>query len=740
MPGIFSPEGLARFSARRPWVVGGLWVLLILAAFAGAGMMRIDDSDVENKDYESERVRAALETARGEEPAAENIIVVSESRTVDSPEFRDFVTKLTAEVRHTAGVAEATDYYESGEARLVSPDRRKTVITATLEGDPDDARETVGPLLDLVKESDGQSGFTVLTVGDGSLSAEISAVFEKDLQRSEIIGIPVALLVLLLVFGAAVAAGVPLALSFVAIFTAVGITGVASRFLPVGDVVMNMIVMIGLAVGIDYSLFIIERFREERARGLSKVDAIARAGGTASRAVLFSGITVIIALASLLIVPSTTFHGLSLGAVAAVIGAVLAALTLLPAALSLLGDRVNALHLPGRGTVKGEHSGEGFWGKVTGAVMAHPLIAIAASVTLLLAAAAPAAGIRLGFSGVSALPESLQSIRGFHVLDKDFGAGRLAPVDILVEGSLESTAVRNALNQLSASLSLDERFNGMLEPVAVPGGRYTFVQVHLRGDSIGTEAQEAVRALRERYLPEAFRGVDARVLVGGMTASSIDSIDSMKEYLPVVIGFVLALSFALLTLVFRSIVIPVKAIIMNLLSVGAAYGLLVAVFQEGFGASLLGFETVDTVVAWLPVFLFAVLFGLSMDYHVFLLSRIQERFQHSGDNRGSVAYGLQSTAHIITGAAAIMVAVFGAFALGDMVEMQQMGFGLAVAVFVDATIIRSVLVPASMEMLGAWNWYMPGWLSWLPRIEVEGGQRRPAALPAGVLAEGLPAD
>jgi RND superfamily putative drug exporter len=249
-----------------------------------------------------------------------------------------------------------------------------------------------------------------------------------------------------------------------------------------------------------------------------------------------------------------------------------------------------------------------------------------------------------------------------------------------------------------------------------------------------------VRDLRTGYVPAAFAGAEVKVLVGGGTASNVDFVDSMTRYLPIVIGFVLALSFVLLTLVFRSLVIPVKAIVMNLLSVGAAYGLIVAVFQHGIGADLLGFQQVDTVVAWLPAFLFAVLFGLSMDYHVFLLSRIQERFLHTGDNRGSVAYGLQSTGHIITGAAAIMMAVFAAFSLGEIVELQQMGFGLAVAVLVDATVIRSVLVPASMEMLGAWNWYMPSWLSWLPRINVEGARVRVPAKAPQIAVEGLLAD
>jgi len=336
--------------------------------------------------------------------------------------------------------------------------------------------------------------------------------------------------------------------------------------------------------------------------------------------------------------------------------------------------------------------------------------------------------MKLGFAGIGTLPEELNSVQAFKVLDSDFGAGRLEPVNVVIEGDAASEQVQRSVDTLSARIRQDSRFGEIGELEVTPDGRFGILEILVNGDSLSNDAQNAVRDLHDDYIPAAFGSSNAEVLVGGGAYESAEGVDSMRGYLPVVIAFVLSLSFVLLLVVFRSIVIPVKAIAMNLLSVGAAYGLIVAVFQHGVGADLLGFQTGDKIAAWLPVFLFAILFGLSMDYHVFLLSRIQERFLQTGNNRESVASGLQSTAHIISGAAAIMVVVFGAFALGDMVEMQQMGFGLAVAVFVDATLIRSVLVPASMELLGDRNWYLPSWLEWLPRINVE-GSHVPAAAP-----------
>jgi RND superfamily putative drug exporter len=351
--------------------------------------------------------------------------------------------------------------------------------------------------------------------------------------------------------------------------------------------------------------------------------------------------------------------------------------------------------------------------------MRHPVVALVGSVAVLAVLAAPVATIKIGDPGISQLPQNINSVKAFQILDAEFSAGRLAPVEIVVQGDVNSPEVKAAVEALGAELAQDSRFSNY-SSLEVLSDNTGLVEVYIQGDSFGREAQKALKQLRSDYIPDAFAGTDSKVLVGGGTATQVDAVSLMKHYLPIVIGFVLTLSFVLLMLVFRSIVIPAKAIVMNLLSVAAAYGVIVAVFQHGIGAEQLGFTQTDGVASFLPAFLFAVLFGLSMDYHVFLLSRIQERFLKTGDNRLSVASGLQSTAHIITGAAAIMLVVFGAFALGDLVQLQQMGFGLAVAVFIDATLIRSILVPASMELLGERNWYLPSWLEWLPEVNIEG--------------------
>ncbi|HLG11673.1 MAG TPA: MMPL family transporter [Dehalococcoidia bacterium] len=714
---FLSPETIARFAARHPWYIMGLWVLIIAAAVMGAGSAKESTATAESTTQAS-RAEDALNAARGEQSPSETIVVSSETQTVDSPAYRAYVEELTDKIRGLDGtVTSAVNSYEAGDESLVNADRSKTLISVTLAGDLDGAMDTVVPLLHLLDDESEGTGFKLLAAGDGSINHEINEVVEKDLLASEVLGLPAALIVLIIVFGALVAAGLPLILSFLAVLVAVGITGVVSNFAPMDDYVMNMIIMIGLAVGIDYSLFIVERFREERAAGLAKVDAITLAGATASRAVLFSGITVIIALGSLLIVPELS--GLAYGAIAAVIGAVLAALTILPASLSLLGDKVNAIHLPGRGARAPQVDGEGVWGRVANGVMRHPVYALVGSVAVLAVLAAPTATIKIGDPGISQLPQNVNSVKAFNVLDAEFSAGRLAPVEIVVQGNVSSAEVASAVDALGAEIARDSRFSSYTGLQVLSEGT-GLVEVYIQGDSFGSDAQSALKQLRSDYIPAAFANTDAEVLVGGGTAYQVDAVSLMKHYLPLVIGFVLTLSFVLLMVVFRSIVIPAKAIVMNLLSVAAAYGVIVAVFQHGIGAGQLGFTRTDSVASFLPAFLFAILFGLSMDYHVFLLSRIQERFLKTGDNRLSVASGLQSTAHIITGAAAIMLVVFGAFALGDLVQLQQMGFGLAVAVFIDATLIRSILVPASMELLGDRNWYLPSWLEWLPEVNIEG--------------------
>ena len=740
MASLPSTEQLARASARRPWLVVGLWLALLVVG----GLLALNVGDVLTTEQEStEELEAARALRLVEErlgktdPARELVIVQSERLTVDDPQFEAFVSGLLANVRKldVVAVEGTTSYYETGVEGLVSADRRKTLVIATLRGEEEDAEANVVPLVELVEGTNGRQGFEVLTAGEGSIDRAFIETAEKDLQTAEFIGLPIALVVLLVVFGAAVAAGLPVVLALLSIVVAVGATTVVGQTFQLSVFVINMITMIGLAVGIDYSLFVVQRFREERRRGRSKVEAIATAGATASRAVLFSGLTVIVALLGLLIVPDTTFRSLGAGAILVVIFAVLAALTLLPAALSLLGDRVNALRLPLRRSQRSPDDEGGFWGRSAALVMRAPVLSVVVSVALLVAAAAPYFTIDLGFPGVSTLPRSIDTFRAFGILDREFSAGLIEPAQIVVDApDVTTPEVQGGIDRLMALLGRDEAF-GPANLEANEASDLAVISVPVVGDPHENQALDAIDRLRDEYIPSAFADVEAEALVTGDTAFTADYGDLIASYTPIVFAFVLGISFLLLLVMFRSIVVPIKAIVMNLLSVGAAYGLLVLVFQHGVASGLLGFQRVDRIAAWVPLLLFAILFGLSMDYHVFLLSRIRERFGQTGDNAASVGFGIRSTAGIITGAALIMVAVFAAFAMGDLVMFQQMGFGLAVAVTLDATIIRSVLVPASMVLLGDLNWYLPRWLRWLPEFRFEGARPPSVKALSGVRTE-----
>ena len=651
------------------------------------------------------------------------VIVRSATKTVDDPEFRAFVEDLYLDIVGLGRniVRQGTLYYQAGDESLVSPDRDTTIIPISLNGD-----SAVDDVLEVIHAARADGIFEVAMTGSITLDKDFLETAANDLNVELKIGLPTALVILIIVFGALVAASLPVVLAFISIIVALAATALIGQAFQFSFFVTNMIFMIGLAVGIDYSLFIVSRFREERRRGLEKDAAITKAGSTASQAVLFSGITVILALLGMLIMPQTLFRSLAGGAILVVIAAVLASLTLLPAMLSLLGDKVNALRIPFIGRRQtaevGDAASRNIWELVTRAVMRRPVISLIVTAGLLMAVGLPTFGLNVGFPGVSTLPNDLAAKEGFLLLEEEFSFGLVEPVRIAVSGDIQSAPVQAALDDLAASLASDNSFTGEPTIRVNTSEDLAYITVPVAGDTYSDDTVEAIRRLRSDYIPEAFDGVSAEAFVAGETANSIDFFDMSTGYLPLVFAFVLGLSFILLTLVFRSIVVPIKAIIMNLLSVGAAYGLLVLVFQEGYGASLLGFQQVQNVAAWIPLFLFSVLFGLSMDYHVFLLSRIRERFDETDDNRGSVAYGVRTTAGIITGAALIMVAVFSGFAAGDLVMFQQVGFGLAIAVLLDATIIRIILVPASMRLLGRWNWYLPKWLGWLPQIRVEGAR------------------
>jgi RND superfamily putative drug exporter len=746
MASLSSTARLARISAQRPWRTVGAWVLLLIVAIAIQGVAPLNSTTDVNllNNPESNRGWDLLKEhgIRQERSGTETIVVLSETTTVDDPAFQQAVQQVTDAVRaDTEIVSGATNYYEmsaqdpQAAAGLVSADKKITIIPVTLTGSLEDATENGADYLKLIHgQRDAAPGFEVLSVGDASLNEEINSIVEEDLARGEGIGAGVAFVILLFVFGALVAAFVPLILAVVAIAIAFGLTALVSQIGELSFFVTNMISMIGLAVGIDYALFVVDRYREERRRGVPKIDAITTAGSTASRAVLFSGLTVVFALAGMFIVPNNIFRSLSIGAMLVVVVAVLATLTLIPAVMSLLGDRID---WPRRRKYDAETAARqyaydhetihrGFWGSITRVVMGRPVVSLLAAVAVLAVCAIPYFSFEAGLGGASTLPDKLESKKAYTILSNEFSAGLISPVEIVVEGPLDDPAVQQGIATLQRDLSTATTDSGQplfgQETVTTsPDNRVALISVPLKVAPDESEGSEAVKHLRSDIIPPIRSTMpDSQILVTGVTANNVDFFQMRDDYTPIVFAFVLGLSFVLLLVVFRSLVIAVKAIVMNLLSVGAAYGLLVWVFQEGHLTGFFGFQRVDAIEAWIPLFLFSVLFGLSMDYHVFLLSRIREHYDLSGRNVESVAVGLQRTARIITGAALIMVAVFAGFAAGSLTFLQQFGFGLGVAVFLDATVVRSILVPSAMALLGDRNWYLPSWLGWLPNVHVEG--------------------
>jgi RND superfamily putative drug exporter len=752
-----STAGLARISAHHPWRTVAAWVaLLVLAVVVQAVRPADTTTDVGLlNNPEAQQGWALLEEhgIRAERGGTETLIVRSATLTVDDPAFRATVQRATDAFRaDTDVVAGVVNYYELGAqdpetaAGLVSADRKTTIIPVTLAGSLDDAIGHGADVLALVHTlQDAAPDFTVLSVGDGSLNEEVNSLAEADIARGESIGIGVALLILIVLFGALVAAFVPLILAVLSIVIAFGVAAVVSQFSEQTLATSAVIPMIGLAVGVDYALFVVERYREERRRGAAKHDAIALAGGTASKAVLFSGMTVVLALLGMFIAPTNDFRSLSIGAILTVAVAVVATLTLIPAVISLLGDK---LDWPRRRTYDAATAAKqaawdretihgGVWGRISRVVMGKPIVGLVLGAGFLVLCALPYANLNQGFNFASVLPDELESKAAYNILDAEFSAGRISPVEIVVEAPLGDPATEGAIAAIVQRLGEETTADGgpLYGPATLTrsaDNEIALLSVPMNLDPDAEAATDAVRRLRDEVIPPIAASLPAgRILTTGLSANNADFLDLLATYTPLIFAFVLGLSFLLLLVVFRSLVVAAKAILMNLLSVGAAYGLIVWVFQEGHLTGVFGFQQTDVIEAGLPLFMFSMLFGLSMDYHVFLLSRIREHFDRTHDNAEAVAVGLQQTAKLITGAALIMVAVFAGFASASLVFIQQLGFGLGVAILLDATVVRSILVPSAMALLGDRNWYLPRWLGWLPDLRVEGAPA-PAVAPAPV--------
>jgi RND superfamily putative drug exporter len=710
--------------ARHPWRTLGVWFVVLclamvsIAALLGSALTTEGGIKSEPESLKGFNLLDDRFPDRNE--VTELVVVRSQTGSAQDPGFQDTVAGLRDHIAAAEGVQDVGDPFGTQARGLVSSDGTAVLVPVVMN-DSGGADPTMGisDVVDDVQSVDAQNGVAATMTGQWTLGYDFTTLSQHDLEKGEVqFGLPAALVVLLLVFGAVVAALVPLTMALASIIVALGVSALVGQAADLSFFIVNMVVAMGLALGIDYALFVTSRFREERHAGLDRLGAIAVSGATASKAVLFSGLSFVVALTGMLMVPDTVLRSLAFGSIVVGLITVTAALTLLPAILALLGDRIEKGRIP---FMPRQHGGESpFWRRVVGGVTRRPAVTVIVTSGVLVALALPVLGLQTGSAGLTTLPADTVSQRGLSALDASFPQGsRPAPAQVVVDAAT-TPEVTSAVQRLRDSVAGDRDF-GPSTVTTAPRDDLTLVEVTLTGDASSEQAEAAVERLRNDYVPTAFAGVDAGVYVTGTTALNVDYAALIDTWLPIVIAFVLTLSCLLLLLVFRSVVLPLKAVVLNLLSVGAAYGLMVLVFQEGVGADLLGLQQIDRVEPWVPVFLFSVLFALSMDYHVFLLTRIKERYLATGDTVDAVAHGVGATGRIITGAALIIVVVFIGFASGDLVGFQQMGFGVAVALLIDATVIRTVLVPASMVLLGRWNWYLPGWLQWLPELHVEGG-------------------
>ena len=750
-----NPESLARASSRHPWRTVGVWAVVLVLGFAASGVLLSSglttDFDFTNNP-EAKRAQQTLEQKRLEQKiVTETFVMTGPAGAVADPAFAQQVNSALTDLKALGpevvsqvpsqfplSADQQKDPKVAALGPIASQDGTSVLFTAVLAGDSDQTAKHVDAL-NSFREKFSTGGTKMYMLGESTSTDDFKKISEEDLRKGEGIGILVAIVVLIVVFGSLVAGVTPIIMGIFAIGVALGLVGVIGQIWHFSFFVPNLISMMGLAVGIDYSLFIVSRYREERHRGRDKLEAIGMSGATANRAVFFSGVTVVLALAGMLLVPTTIFKGLAGGAILVVLVSIALSMTMLPAILSILGDKINAGRIFGRKRSVEHGPPGGFWDTVTRAVMRRPVVCLVLAALFMLLLSVPywaqshpdgkGRGIKTGLSGISTIPDGIQSKDAFNQLLAKFPkAGLQSTADVVIPGAPTDQSIQQGITALTTAVANDSSFGSPQPTQSSSDGSITLVRFPMAGDATDAQSEAAIAAisrLRDTYVPQAF-GQDSGVLVGGDTAFVKDFFDISAHYTPIIILLVLGLSFVLLTVVFRSIVVPAKAIVMNLLSVGAAYGLIVLIFQKGgpsfahWIAQHLGFTQVDAIEAWLPLFLFSILFGLSMDYQVFLISRIREEYDKSGDNAEAVAFGLRTTGGIITGAAIIMVAVFAGFASGRLTSLEQMGFGLAVAVFLDATVVRSILVPSAMKLLGDRNWYLPGWLQWLPKVDVEG--------------------
>jgi RND superfamily putative drug exporter len=757
MNGVFA--GIGGTVVRHRWKVIFLWGTLLVFGVAFAPRLQevFDREFVTGNTGDSQKAADIIATEfTSRSPYQQQLVFKSPTVTVDTPEYREAAGAVLTAADATGLITNIDSYFATGNASLVSQDGRTTYAVLNLRSKThSDGMKSSGKVMDAVAEAETPDWLSAHVTGLEASHADITAASQESMERAEMVGLPMALLVLVFVFGALAAAGLPLLLGILSITVALALAYVVGQFMDLSVFLASFATMIGLGVGIDYSLFMLTRYRAERKAGRDVDASVVEAVTHAGKAIAFSGLAVIIGLLALLATGEPTIVSVGIGGILVVVVAVAAALSLLPASLTLLGDRIEVPRSLARLIARGHRSG--FWQRWANGIMGRPVLYAVIGVAVIAALAWPTLELKTGSMGVKMLGEDAQSRKGFEVISKEFGPGVVSPIQIAVRSpsGIDDPNTVAGLFHLTNAIGADERFDGVVSLTSVArgvtleeyqalyandfagvptemtgqlgrivnvdsGGDATVVLAMLPDDPSSDSSREAVSALRGEIIPSVPELRNHQVFVGGFTALEMDMTNALYSRFPIVIGLILAATFVLLMVLLRSVLIPLKAVVMNLLSVFASYGLLVLVFQKGVGASLLGFDSVGYINWVTPVLLFAILFGLSMDYEVFLMSRIRELHDRGHSNEESVSAGLERTGGVITGAAAIMVVVFSAFLLSPIIVMKELGFGLAVAILLDATLIRVILVPASMRLLGDWNWWLPGPLErLLPDVQLE---------------------
>ncbi|WP_432161863.1 MMPL family transporter [Streptomyces tendae] len=710
------------WSARHRWAAVGIWVLFVVLGMGlGSAAGRVDVKDSDQMGGETHTAARIVEEAGIDEPAGESVLVQAKSGDLKATdaEFRAAVGAVVTAVEETGKVTGVTSPYD---AKTISKDGRSALVQFDMRGEADTAGERVEPVLKAVEGVQEEHGsLRIEEIGGASMMKTFDDAFGDDFKKAEYSAVPVALGILLVAFGALVAALVPVALAITAIIATMGLMGLVSHFQPMSETANSVMLLVGLAVGVDYCLFYLRREREERAAGRDAQTALRIAAATSGRAIVVSGVTVCVAMAGMLFTGIAEFEAMGLASLMVVAVAMVGSVTVLPALLSLLGERVEKGRVPflRRRRPSGSASeGSRFWTAVLKRVLAKPLLAAVVAVGALLAVAAPALGMKTqNLTLDQEFGDSLPIVQTYNRVNEAFPGGS-DPAEVVVKADdINAPEVRAALADFRERAISSGASRGPVDVTMHDEQNVALVYVPLVGGSDQDKAGESLDKLRDEVRPATLGKVDGvEAPITGQVAGNKDFNDQLVGSVLPVFAFVVVFAFLLMLLSFRSLTIALTSIVLNLLSVGAAYGILVAVFQHGWGASLVGAEGVGAIITWLPLFLFVILFGLSMDYHVFVVSRIREARLRGRSTRDAIQHGVVTTAGVVTSAAVIMVAVFAIFGTLSMQSMKQMGVGLAAAVLIDATIIRGVLLPAVMSLLGERNWYLPKWLHRLPDL------------------------